>query len=222
MIADLERWLAALTGYAAVSLQPNAGSQGELAGLLAIAAYHRSRGERHRDVCLIPASAHGTNAASAVMAGCGSWSSRRRQRRRRPRRPASQGREHRDTLAALMITYPSTHGVYEAEGPRGLLGGARRGRVRSSVDGAEPERAWSGWPGRGRSAADVAHLNLHKDVCIPARAAAGPGRRAGRGGAAHLAPFLPGGEGVDGVRVGTGGGFSARPRTAARAVLPIS
>jgi glycine dehydrogenase len=115
LIADLERWLAELTGYAAVSLQPNAGSQGELAGLLAIAAYHRSRGDDHRDVCLIPASAHGTNAASAVMAGLrvvvvatGPTGDVDLDDLR------AKIDQHRDALAALMITYPSTHGVYEA------------------------------------------------------------------------------------------------------------
>ena len=116
MIADLERMLCAATGYAAVSLQPNAGSQGEYAGLLMIQAYHASRGEAHRNVCLIPASAHGTNPASAQMAGMQRRRRRlRRRRQRRPGRPRGEGATRtRANLAAIMVTYPSTHGVFEA------------------------------------------------------------------------------------------------------------
>ena len=116
LFADLERWLCEITGYDAVSLQPNAGSQGELAGLLAIRAYHRDRGDEHRDVCLIPASAHGTNAASAAMAGMRVVVvATRRRRQRRPRRPQGARRPStRTQLGALMVTYPSTHGVFEA------------------------------------------------------------------------------------------------------------
>src|SRR2546430_189458 len=114
LVADLESWLAEVTGYDAVSLQPNAGSQGELAGLLAIHGYHRARGDAHRDVCLIPSSAHGTNAASAVMAGMrvvvvGCDSDGNVDLVDLDRRID----EHRDRLAAIMVTYPSTHGVYE-------------------------------------------------------------------------------------------------------------
>jgi glycine dehydrogenase len=189
LVADLERWLAALTGYAAVSLQPNAGSQGELAGLLAIAAYHRSRGEEHRDVCLIPASAHGTNAASAVMAGM------------RVVVVATSGRgdidladlrtktaEHRDGLAALMITYPSTHGVYEA-GVRSACDAVHAAGGQVYVDGANLN-ALVGVARPGAFGGDVSHLNLHKTFCIP-HGGGGPGVGP-VAVAAHLAPFLPG------------------------------
>ena len=215
MIDDLERWLAALTGYAAVSLQPNAGSQGELAGLLAIAAYHRSRGEGHRNVCLIPASAHGTNAASAVMAGM------------RVVVVATSGRgdvdladlrakvaEHRDTLAALMITYPSTHGVYEAE-VRDVCAAVHDAGGQVYVDGANLN-ALVGLARPGAFGGDVSHLNLHKTFCIP-HGGGGPGVGP-VAVAAHLAPFLPGREGVDGVRVGA---VSAAPY-GSPGVLPIS
>ncbi|MFN2479359.1 MAG: glycine dehydrogenase, partial [Pseudonocardiaceae bacterium] len=185
----LERWLAALTGYDAVSLQPNAGSQGEFAGLLAIRAYHRSRGETGRDVCLIPSSAHGTNAASAVMAGM---------------RVVVVGCDRNGDvdlddlrtkiikigaeLAAIMITYPSTHGVYE----RGVtqvceLVHDAGGQV--YVDGANLN-ALLGLARPGRFGADVSHLNLHKTFCIP-HGGGGPGVGP-IGVRAHLAPFLPG------------------------------
>ena len=215
MIADLERWLAALTGYAAVSLQPNAGSQGELAGLLAIAAYHRSRGEGHRDVCLIPASAHGTNAASAVMAGM------------RVVVVATSGQgdvdladlrakvaEHRDTLAALMITYPSTHGVYEAE-VGAVCAAVHEAGGQVYVDGANLN-ALLGLARPGAFGGDVSHLNLHKTFCIP-HGGGGPGVGP-VAVAAHLAPFLPGAEGAGGVRVGA---VSAAPY-GSPGVLPIS
>ena len=215
MIADLEFWLAGLTGYAAVSLQPNAGSQGELAGLLAIAAYHRSRGEGHRDVCLIPASAHGTNAASAVMAGM------------RVVVVATSGRgdvdlddlrariaEHRERLAALMITYPSTHGVYETA-VREVCDAVHEAGGQVYVDGANLN-ALVGLARPGAFGGDVSHLNLHKTFCIP-HGGGGPGVGP-VAVAAHLAPFLPGGEGVDGVRVGA---VSAAPY-GSPGVLPIS
>jgi glycine cleavage system P protein (glycine dehydrogenase) len=189
VVSDLERWLAALTGYDAVSLQPNAGSQGEFAGLLAIRAYHRNRGETGRDVCLIPSSAHGTNAASAVMAGM---------------RVVVVGcdrngdvdlddlrakiAKHGTELAAIMITYPSTHGVYE----RGVtqvceLVHDAGGQV--YVDGANLN-ALLGLSRPGRFGADVSHLNLHKTFCIP-HGGGGPGVGP-IGVRAHLAPFLPG------------------------------
>jgi glycine dehydrogenase len=189
LIADLERWLAELTGYAAVSLQPNAGSQGELAGLLAIAAYHRSRGEEHRDVCLIPASAHGTNAASAVMAGL----------RVVVVATGPTGDvdlddlhakidEHRASLAALMITYPSTHGVYEA-GVRDVCDAVHAAGGQVYVDGANLN-ALVGVARPGAFGGDVSHLNLHKTFCIP-HGGGGPG--VGPVAVAeHLAPFLPG------------------------------
>ncbi|MCZ7437485.1 aminomethyl-transferring glycine dehydrogenase [Micromonospora sp. WMMC241] len=189
LIAQLEGWLAEVTGYDAVSVQPNAGSQGELAGLLAIRAYHRDRGEAHRDVCLIPSSAHGTNAASAVMAGM---------------RVVVVGCDadgnvdlvdldakidkHRDALAAIMVTYPSTHGVYET-GIAQLCAKVHDAGGQVYVDGANLN-ALVGFAKPGRFGADVSHLNLHKTFCIP-HGGGGPGVGpvAVR---AHLAPFLPG------------------------------
>ncbi|MET8196572.1 aminomethyl-transferring glycine dehydrogenase [Micromonospora sp. NPDC005222] len=189
LIAQLEGWLAEVTGYDAVSVQPNAGSQGELAGLLAIRAYHRERGEGHREVCLIPSSAHGTNAASAVMAGM---------------RVVVVGCDadgnvdlvdldakidkHRDALAAIMVTYPSTHGVYET-GIAQLCAKVHDAGGQVYVDGANLN-ALVGFAKPGRFGADVSHLNLHKTFCIP-HGGGGPGV----GPVAvrsHLAPFLPG------------------------------
>ncbi|MEU7715863.1 aminomethyl-transferring glycine dehydrogenase [Micromonospora chalcea] len=189
LIAQLEGWLAEVTGYDAVSVQPNAGSQGELAGLLAIRGYHRERGEAHRDVCLIPSSAHGTNAASAVMAGM---------------RVVVVGCDadgnvdlvdldakidkHRDALAAIMVTYPSTHGVYET-GISQLCAKVHDAGGQVYVDGANLN-ALVGFAKPGRFGADVSHLNLHKTFCIP-HGGGGPGV----GPVAvrsHLAPFLPG------------------------------
>ncbi|SCL24154.1 glycine dehydrogenase [Micromonospora pallida] len=189
LVAQLEGWLAEVTGYDAVSVQPNAGSQGELAGLLAIRSYHRSRGEEHRNVCLIPSSAHGTNAASAVMAGM---------------RVVVVGCDadgnvdlvdldakidkHRDALAAIMVTYPSTHGVYET-GIAQLCAKVHDAGGQVYVDGANLN-ALVGYAKPGRFGADVSHLNLHKTFCIP-HGGGGPGVGpvAVR---AHLAPFLPG------------------------------
>jgi glycine dehydrogenase len=188
LIADLERWLAEITGYDAVSLQPNAGSQGELAGLLAIRGYHRANGHPERDVCLIPSSAHGTNAASAVMAGM----------RVKVVRCDDDGNvdiddlrrlvtEHHDRLGALMVTYPSTHGVFEtAIGEICDLVHEHGGQV--YLDGANLN-ALVGVARPGRFGADVSHLNLHKTFCIP-HGGGGPGV----GPVAcreHLAPFLP-------------------------------
>ncbi|MGH3585738.1 MAG: aminomethyl-transferring glycine dehydrogenase, partial [Pseudonocardia sp.] len=210
LITDLERWLAELTGYAAVSLQPNAGSQGEYSGLLAIAAYHRSRGEAHRDVCLIPASAHGTNAASAVMAGM----------RVVVVATAPTGdvdlddlhakiAEHRDALAALMITYPSTHGVYEAR-VREVCDAVHAAGGQVYVDGANLN-ALVGLARPGAFGGDVSHLNLHKTFCIP-HGGGGPG--VGPVAVAeHLVPFLPG--------RGEVGPVSAAPH-GSPGVLPIS
>jgi glycine dehydrogenase len=188
VITDLERWLAALTGYDAVSLQPNAGSQGELAGLLAIRGYHRERGESHRDVCLIPSSAHGTNAASAVMAGmrvvvvsCDENGNVSLDDLR------EKVTEHRDDLAAIMVTYPSTHGVFET-GIGELCALVHDGGGQVYVDGANLN-ALVGLAAPGRFGADVSHLNLHKTFCIP-HGGGGPGVGpvAVR---AHLARYLP-------------------------------
>jgi glycine dehydrogenase len=188
LVSTLESWLAELTGYDAVSVQPNAGSQGELAGLLAIRAYHRANGDVARDVCLIPSSAHGTNAASAVMAGmrvvvvaCDSDGNV--DLVDLDRRIA----EHRDTLAAIMVTYPSTHGVYET-GIAELCAKVHDAGGQVYVDGANLN-ALLGFAKPGRFGADVSHLNLHKTFCIP-HGGGGPGVGpvAVR---AHLTPFLP-------------------------------
>ncbi|MBU6213217.1 MAG: aminomethyl-transferring glycine dehydrogenase [Actinomycetales bacterium] len=188
MISQLEQWLCEVTGYDAVSVQPNAGSQGEFAGLLAIAAYHRSRGDLERDVCLIPSSAHGTNAASAVMAGM---------------RVVVVGCDERGNVdvedlaakvaanagrvAALMITYPSTHGVFESA-VSDICAMVHDAGGQVYVDGANLN-ALVGLAKPGKFGADVSHLNLHKTFCIP-HGGGGPGVGpvAVR---AHLAPFLP-------------------------------
>ncbi len=188
LIRELETWLCEITGYDAVTLQPNAGSQGELTGLLAIRAYHRSRGEEHRDICLIPSSAHGTNAASAVMAGmhvvvvaCDERGNVDVDDLR------ARADQYANRLAALMVTYPSTHGVFEeAIGELCAIVHDRGGQV--YVDGANLN-ALVGVAKPGRFGADVGHLNLHKTFCIP-HGGGGPG--VGPVGArAHLAPFLP-------------------------------
>ncbi|ODU00856.1 MAG: glycine dehydrogenase (aminomethyl-transferring) [Pseudonocardia sp. SCN 72-86] len=185
----LENWLAEITGYDKVSLQPNAGSQGELAGLLAIRDYHRSRGDDQRTVCVIPSSAHGTNAASAVLAGMsvvvvatapdGSISLDDL----RAKLEASTGR-----VAAIMLTYPSTHGVYETE-VRTVCELVHDAGGQVYIDGANLN-ALVGLAKPGEFGGDVSHLNLHKTFCIP-HGGGGPGV----GPVAvrsHLAPFLPG------------------------------
>ncbi len=188
LVRELEGWLAGITGYAAVSVQPNAGSQGELAGLMAIHAYHLDRGDTDRDVCLIPSSAHGTNAASAVLAGM----------RVAVVKADSGGSvdlddlrakcaEHADTLAAVMVTYPSTHGVYE-EGITELCQVVHDHGGQVYVDGANLN-ALVGYARPGSFGGDVSHLNLHKTFCIP-HGGGGPGV----GPIAvreHLVPFLP-------------------------------
>ncbi|WP_431277599.1 aminomethyl-transferring glycine dehydrogenase [Leifsonia poae] len=189
LIDQLERWLADVTGYDSVSLQPNAGSQGELAGLLAIRGYHRSRGDVDRTVCLIPQSAHGTNAASAVLAGmsvvvvaCDELGNVDLDDLR------AKVAEHADTLAALMITYPSTHGVYEHE-VVAITQSVHDAGGQVYVDGANLN-ALLGYARFGDFGGDVSHLNLHKTFCIP-HGGGGPG--VGPVAAkVHLAPFLPG------------------------------
>ena len=189
LVADLEQWLAAITGFAGVSLQPNAGSQGEYAGLLVIRAYHRSRGAGHRHVCLIPTSAHGTNPASAVMAGLTVV----------PVACDGQGNidladleakasQHADQLAALMVTYPSTHGVFET-GIQEICALVHRHGGQVYLDGANLN-AQVGLCQPGRYGADVCHLNLHKTFCIP-HGGGGPGVGP-IAVAEHLVPFLPG------------------------------
>jgi glycine dehydrogenase len=193
LIGQLEGWLAEVTGYDSVSLQPNAGSQGELAGLLAIRGYHRANGSAERTVCLIPSSAHGTNAASAVLAGM--------------RVVVVATNElgnvdlddlrakialHADELAALMITYPSTHGVYEHE-VRAITDAVHAAGGQVYVDGANLN-ALLGYARFGDFGGDVSHLNLHKTFCIP-HGGGGPG--VGPVAAkAHLAPYLPGAAGT--------------------------
>ena len=186
---DLQGWLAEITGYDAISLQPNAGSQGEFAGLLAIHNYLRANGGEHRDVCLIPASAHGTNAASAVMAGL---------RVVVVKTSGGQGEidlddlktkiaEHQDDLAAIMLTYPSTHGIFEEHiGEVCALVHEAGGQV--YVDGANLN-AMVGLARPGKFGADVSHLNLHKTFCIP-HGGGGPGVGP-IGVRAHLAGYLP-------------------------------
>jgi len=217
LIHDLERWLAAATGYDTVSLQPNAGSQGELAGLLAIRGYHRSRGESERDVCLIPASAHGTNAASAVLAGL-----------RVVVVATDEGgnvdladltakvEQHASRLACIMITYPSTHGVYE-EQIREVCEAVHAAGGQVYIDGANLN-ALVGHARPGAFGGDVSHLNLHKTFCIP-HGGGGPGVGpvAAR---AHLTPFLPGHPlAQDGDR--RTGAVSAAPY-GSPSILPIS
>jgi glycine dehydrogenase len=188
LVGQLEDWLAEVTGYARVSIQPNAGSQGELAGLLAIRAYHQANGQAERDVCLIPASAHGTNAASAVLAGM------------RVVVVASNDdgtvdladleakcEKHGTDLAAIMVTYPSTHGVYEA-GITRLCEVVHDHRGQVYVDGANLN-ALLGVARPGEFGGDVSHLNLHKTFCIP-HGGGGPGVGP-VAVAAHLAPYLP-------------------------------
>jgi glycine cleavage system P protein (glycine dehydrogenase) len=189
LIADLETWLTAITGYDAVSLQPNAGSQGEYAGLLAIQAYHAERGQPDRDVCLIPSSAHGTNAASAALAGmrvvvvaCRANGDVDLDDLR------AKVTEHADRLSALMITYPSTHGVYEHDIAE-ICAAVHDVGGQVYVDGANLN-ALVGLARPGRFGGDVSHLNLHKTFCIP-HGGGGPGV----GPVAvreHLAKYLPG------------------------------
>ena len=188
LIEQLEAWLADVTGYDSVSLQPNAGSQGELAGLLAIRGYHRSRGDLQRTVCLIPSSAHGTNAASAVLAGmsvvvvnCDDLGNVDVDDLR------LKIALHAKDLAALMITYPSTHGVYEHE-VGAICKAVHDAGGQVYVDGANLN-ALLGYARFGDFGGDVSHLNLHKTFCIP-HGGGGPG--VGPVGVkAHLAPFLP-------------------------------
>ncbi len=218
MFQRLERALAEVTGFSAVSLQPNAGSQGEYAGLLVIRAFHRARGQGHRTVCLIPQSAHGTNPASAVMAGmqvvvC--------------RTDASgnidvadlraKAEQHSANLAALMVTYPSTHGVFE-ESIKDICAIVHEHGGQVYLDGANMN-AMVGLVRPGDIGADVCHLNLHKTFCIP-HGGGGPGMGP-IGVAAHLAPFLPGHSVVATGGERPIGAVSAAPWGSA-SILPIS
>lgn len=186
---ELEAMLCSATGYDSISLQPNAGSQGEYAGLLAIRAYHQSRGDDRRDICLIPSSAHGTNPATANMAGmrvvvtaCDARGNVDIEDLR------AKAIEHREHLAALMITYPSTHGVFE-EGIREICGIIHDNGGQVYIDGANMN-AMVGLCAPGKFGGDVSHLNLHKTFCIP-HGGGGPGVGP-IGVKSHLTPFLPG------------------------------
>ncbi len=205
---ELESWLAEITGFAAVSLQPNAGSQGEYAGLLAIRGFHQSRGETHRNICLIPQSAHGTNPASAVMAGF----------RVVPVRCVDEGdidladlrakaEQYHNELACLMVTYPSTHGVFE-ETIREVCAIVHAHGGQVYMDGANMN-AQVGLCRPGDIGADVCHLNLHKTFCIP-HGGGGPGMGP-IGVAQHLAPFLPGHFVLNADDEGAAGAVSAAP-----------
>jgi glycine dehydrogenase len=217
MFTDLQAKLCQITGYDAVSLQPNSGAQGEYAGLLAIRGYHRSRGAEHRNVCLIPSSAHGTNPASANMVGmdvvvvkCDSQGNVDIDDLR------AKAKQHAEKLAAVMITYPSTHGVFE-EQVREIcqLVHAHGGQV--YLDGANLN-AQVGLARPGDYGADVSHLNLHKTFCIP-HGGGGPGMGP-IGVKAHLAPFLPGHPAIDEAATPVGP-VSAAPYGSA-SILPIS
>ncbi|SNC60165.1 glycine dehydrogenase (decarboxylating) alpha subunit /glycine dehydrogenase (decarboxylating) beta subunit [Kytococcus aerolatus] len=218
MMAQLEQWLCDITGYDAVSLQPNSGAQGELAGLMAIAAYHASRGEEHRNVCLIPASAHGTNAASAAMAGM----------KVVVVKTAEGGdidmddlrakiEKHREDLAAIMVTYPSTHGVFE-DTISELCELVHEAGGQVYVDGANLN-ALIGVARPGRFGADVSHLNLHKTFTIP-HGGGGPGVGP-IGVREHLAPFLPNHPLVPGAGPETGVGPIAAAPWGSASILPI-
>jgi glycine dehydrogenase len=186
---DLERWLAQITGFAAVSLQPNSGAQGEYAGLLAIRGYHAGRGQAHRNVCLIPTSAHGTNPASAVMAGMNVVAVQCDERGNVDVDDLrAKAEQHAGDLAALMITYPSTHGVFERR-IREICEVVHAHGGQVYLDGANMN-AQVGLCRPGDYGADVCHLNLHKTFCIP-HGGGGPGMGP-IAVAAHLAPFLPG------------------------------
>jgi len=218
LFARLERWLCDITGYDAISLQPNSGAQGEYAGLLAIRAYHASRGEPHRKVCLIPSSAHGTNPASAHMAGmevvvvaCDGRGDVDVTDLR------AKAEQHSNSLAAVMITYPSTHGVFEEHISEicDIVHG-HGGQV--YLDGANLN-AQVGLSRPGDYGADVSHLNLHKTFCIP-HGGGGPGMGP-IGVKAHLANFLPGHPATDGAVSHAMGPVSAAPFGSA-SILTIS
>ena len=215
---ELEDWLSEITGFAGISLQPNAGSQGEYAGLLVIRRYHEARGEAQRNVCLIPTSAHGTNPASAVMAGM----------KVVPVKCANDGdidvddlrakaEQHKDHLAALMVTYPSTHGVFETT-IRQICATVHEFGGRVYLDGANMN-AQVGLCRPGDFGADVCHLNLHKTFCIP-HGGGGPGMGP-IGVVEDLVPYLPGHE-VGGVGTEEAVGAVSAAPVGSGAILPIS
>ncbi|MGL6140700.1 MAG: aminomethyl-transferring glycine dehydrogenase, partial [Planktothrix sp.] len=217
LFEQLENWLAEITGFAGISLQPNAGSQGEYAGLLVIRHYHESRGEIHRNICLIPESAHGTNPASAVMCGfkvvpvaCDD------QGNININDLQAKAEKHQESLAALMITYPSTHGVFET-GIEDICTIIHSNGGQVYMDGANMN-AQVGLCRPGDFGADVCHLNLHKTFCIP-HGGGGPGMGP-IGVASHLVPFLPG-HGVVDIPGSQTGAVSAAPWGSA-SILVIS
>jgi glycine dehydrogenase len=211
LIEDLSAKLCAITGYDAISMQPNSGAQGEYAGLLTIRAYHASRGEAHRDVCLIPTSAHGTNPASAQMAGMKVVAVRSAENGDIDLEDfGAKAEKHGDALAACMITYPSTHGVFE-ETVREVCAITHEHGGQVYLDGANLN-ALVGLARPGDFGSDVSHLNLHKTFCIP-HGGGGPGMGP-IGVKAHLAPFLPGREG--------GAGAVSAAASGSASLLPIS
>ena len=207
LFKDLETWLAEITGFAAVSLQPNAGSQGEYAGLLSIRGWHESRGQGHRNVCLIPVSAHGTNPSSAVVAGmkvvpvaCDARGNVELSDLR------AKAEQHKNDLSCLMVTYPSTHGVFE-EDIKDICRVVHEFGGQVYMDGANMN-AQVGLCRPGDIGADVCHLNLHKTFCIP-HGGGGPGMGP-IGVAKHLAPFIPG-HPLEATKDGASGAVSAAP-----------
>ena len=220
LFADLQTWLSEITGYDAVSLQPNAGAQGEYAGLLAVRAYHRANGDEHRTICLIPASAHGTNAASAVMAGMKVVV---------VKTGGEQGEidlddlrakiaTHADDLAAVMLTYPSTHGVFEDHIGE-VCAAVHDAGGQVYIDGANLN-AMVGLARPGRFGADVSHLNLHKTFCIP-HGGGGPGVGP-IGVRAHLAPYLPNHSIQSQAGPATGSGAMTGAPWGSASILPIT
>ncbi len=218
MFSDLENWLAEITGFFSVSLQPNAGSQGEFAGLLVIRAYHESRNEAHRNVCLIPTSAHGTNPASAVLAGMQVVSGKCSEEGDIDLEDLrSKADEHANELAAMMITYPSTHGVFE-EAIREICELVHSAGGQVYLDGANLN-AMIGIAQPGELGADVCHINLHKTFCIP-HGGGGPGMGP-IGVAEHLVDFLPSHPVVNLGGENSVGAVSGAPWGSA-SILPIS
>ncbi|MGB5972069.1 MAG: aminomethyl-transferring glycine dehydrogenase, partial [Nodosilinea sp.] len=219
LFSDLETWLAEITGFDGVSLQPNAGAQGEYTGLLVIREYHQQRGDEHRHVCLIPQSAHGTNPASAVMAGmtvvpvaCDEEGNIDVADLR------AKAEKHRESLAALMVTYPSTHGVFEAKIAE-ICAIAHNHGGQVYMDGANMN-AQVGLCRPADFGADVCHLNLHKTFCIP-HGGGGPGVGP-IGVKSHLAPYLPGHGLVAGVGGCQGIGAVTSAPWGSASILPIS
>lgn len=219
MLQELSHWLTECTGYDAMSLQPNSGAQGEYAGLMAIRRYHRARGDAHRNVCLIPTSAHGTNPASAVMAGmkvvlvaCDENGNVDMDDL------TAKAEAHSSELAAIMVTYPSTHGVFETSivALCELIHG-HGGQV--YVDGANLN-ALIGLAGPGKFGADVSHLNLHKTFCIP-HGGGGPGMGP-IGVGQHLAPYLPSSEVLPQVGLDAKNNVISATPFGSASILPIS